>query len=388
MREGWSAIMPMLPAAGGIPGAPLRLALLLALLSVSGRAQTSPPAPVVSPEILSDRCVVFRLRAPNAKSVLLSREGGKPVPMKMDGQGVWTVTTDPLEPDIYAYSFLVDGVGIIDPMNAQVRPNLLNLLSVVHVPGASPLPWEPQPVPKGVVHKHTYTSRVADDERDFYVYTPPGYDGRAAKRYPVLYLQHGYSGDAQGWLTGAPANVILDNLIAAGKATPMLLVMSLGYGVPGIARREGPKPAELKQNYNRFREALLSEVIPQVEKSYRVAAGRDSRAIAGVSMGGAEALYTGLNAPDEFAWVGSFSAGGMPEDFSADFPALNAGAATKLRLLWIACSTDDPLIASNRKFREWLTSKGVVFTPIETPGVHSWLVWRRNFLAFVPLLFR
>jgi enterochelin esterase-like enzyme len=346
------------------------------------------PSPIASPEVLLDNRVTFRFRAPNAKDVLLAREGAQRIPMKKDDQGVWVVTTGPLEPDYYAYSFIADGVSLTDPMNSLLRPNLLNMQSVLHVPGPASLPWETYHVPHGTVHHHFYRSQVAGDERDFFVYTPPGYDARAHKLYPVLYLQHGYSGDARGVLVGAPANVILDNLIAEGKAKPMLLVMSLGYGVPGFVQRSGPDLGLIKRNYDGFRDALLTEVIPEVEKNYRVAKDRDSRALAGVSMGGAESLYVGLNAVNTFAWIGSFSAGGMLDDYQAAYPALDSKANAKLRLLWIACGTEDPLIDANRKFRDWLTSKGVQFTAIETPGRHTWMVWRRNLVAFAPLLFR
>jgi len=141
-------------------------------------------------------------------------------------------------------------------------------------------------------------------------------------------------------------------------------------------------------NYDGFRQALLAEVMPQVEFTYRVSKDRGSRALAGLSMGGAEALYVGLNAADKFAWIGAFSAGGMLDDYATAFPALDSKANDKLRLFWIACGTEDPLIVSNRKFREWLTSKGVKFTAVETPGMHTWMVWRRNLAAFAPLLFR
>jgi enterochelin esterase-like enzyme len=365
-----------------------RLAFSLLVVAISGWTQTPQgPPPVVSPEVLPGNRVVFRLRARNAKEVLLAREGARRVPMAKDTQGVWSIATDPLEPDYYGYSFIVDGVALIDPMNPMTRSNLLNAQSVVHVPGAASLPWETNRVPHGIVHHHFYRSQAVGDERDFFVYTPPGYDARATIFYPVLYLQHGYSGDARGWLNG-PSNVILDNLIAEGKARPMLLVMSLGYGVPGFVQRIGPDLSLMKRNYDGFRDALLTEVIPEVEKSYRVAKDRNSRALAGLSMGGAESLYVGLNAANVFAWIGSFSAGGMLEDYNAGYPSLDSKVNDKLRLLWIACGTDDPLIDENRKFREWLTSRGVKFTAIETPGMHTWMVWRRNLAAFAPLLFR
>jgi len=143
-----------------------------------------------------------------------------------------------------------------------------------------------------------------------------------------------------------------------------------------------------ERNMDNFRDALFTEVIPQVEREYRVIKDRNSRAIAGLSMGGAESLYTGLNAIDRFAWVGSFSAGGLGNDLSKEFPALDAKAASRLHLLWIACGTEDRLITANRQFRDYLTSKNIHFTPVETPGMHTWMVWRRNLAAFAPLLFQ
>lgn len=149
------------------------------------------------------------------------------------------------------------------------------------------------------------------------------------------------------------------------------------------------RDADLRQrNMEKFRDALLSEVIPQVEKAYRVSSDRNLRAIAGLSMGGAESLFTGLNALSRFAWVGAFSSGGLSENFDSSFPGLDSKANAQLRLLWIACGTDDRLIDTNRKFREWLKAKGVRHTDIETPGAHTWMVWRRNLAEFVPLLFQ
>jgi len=142
------------------------------------------------------------------------------------------------------------------------------------------------------------------------------------------------------------------------------------------------------RNFSKFREALLTEVLPRVESAYLVARDRDSRAIAGLSMGGSESLLTGLNTLDQFAWIGAFSSGGLPEDFEKGFPALDSRADQQLRLLWIACGTDDRLIDLNRKLRAWLASKGVRHVDIETPGAHTWMVWRRNLTAFTSLLFR
>ena len=362
---------------------------LLAAAAIPALAQQAPP--LQSPEVHPDRSVTFRFRDPNAKEVVLAREGAERVPMQKDDQGVWTITTAPLEPDFYGYEFVADGVSLIDPSNSLMKPNLLNNESEVHVPGPSSLAWEINDVPHGTVHHHFYKSGIVGDDRDFYVYTPPGYDPHAKLPYPVLYLLHGYSDDASGWTAVGRANVILDNLISQGKAKPMLIVMTLGYGAPEILDRRGPQfrnPDLRTRNMSKFRDALFTEVMPQVEKSYHAAKDRNSRAIAGLSMGGAESLYTGLNAVDRFAWIGAFSSGGLGEDFNVTFPAVNSKVNAQLRLLWIACGTDDHLIEANRKFRDWLKSKGVEFIPIETPGAHTWMVWRRNLAEFTALLFR
>jgi enterochelin esterase family protein len=346
---------------------------------------------LVTPEVHSDNSVTFHFLAPNAKEVKLEREGADPVAMQKDDQGVWSVTTAPLAPDYYGYSILVDGVRMMDPYNHLLVPNLLTPANAVHVPGPSSLPWELSDGPRGEVHHHFYKSTVCDDERDFYVYTPPGYDGSAKKTYPVLYLLHGFSDEANGWTAVGHANVIFDNLIAQGKAKPMIVVMPLGYGTMEMIRLGWGAWSHTEvrdKNFAKFREALLTEVMPKVENEYHITKDRNSRAIAGLSMGGSESLLTGLNNLDKFAWIGAFSSGGIPEEFEKDFPKLDAKANQQIRLLWIACGTEDHLITVNRKLREWLKSKGIQHTGIETPGMHTWMVWRRNLAEFAGLLFR
>jgi enterochelin esterase-like enzyme len=362
--------------------------------AVAALAQQPPPPPVFT-EVGPDHRITFRFRAPNAKEVSVAIDNMRqPLPMQKDEQGAWTVTTDPLEPDYYGYSFVADGARLIDPTNPLMKPNLLNTQSMVLVAGPASIPWQVSNVPHGVIHHHFYHSRIVGDDRDYYVYTPPGYATDRKGRYPVLYLLHGYTDDASAWTAVGRAHVILDNLIAQGKVKPMLIVMPLGYGAPEIVQ---PTPvfgaafrdASLRQrNFDRFRDALLQEVIPAVESAYRVSKDRNSRAIAGLSMGGAESLFVGLNALDRFAWVGAFSSGGLDEDFDKFFPGLDSKANSQLRLLWIACGRDDFLIDMNRKLREWLKSKDVRATELETAGAHSWQVWRRNLAEFAALLFR
>src|SRR5215472_7121401 len=228
-----------------------------------------PPPALITPEVHSDDSVTFRFRAPNAQDVRLAREGTQPIAMQKDDSGVWTVNTPPLPPDYYGYSIIVDGVRSIDPYNPLLKPNLLSTENMVHVPGPPSLPWELNDVPHGVVHHHFYRSAVANDDRDFYVYTPPGYDQSAKKTYPVLYLLHGYSDDASGWTAVGRANIILDNLIAQGKAKPMIIVMPLGYGTMEMIRVGWGgifnHPEIREQNLTKFREALLTEVMPRVD---------------------------------------------------------------------------------------------------------------------------
>jgi len=321
--------------------------------------------------------------------------GGQP--MTKDDRGVWSLTVPPLQPDLYDYLFVADGVATLDQSNAKVNPNLRNPSNVFEVRGPQPELWDVQDVPHGIVHHHFYKSAIVGDQRDYFVYTPPSYNPRGHQKYPVLYLLHGYTDDARAWTALGRANVILDNLIAERKAKPMIVVMPLGYGAPEIVM--GPRAsfngaALRKKNFDLFTQSLLKEVIPQVQSMYKVSTKRDDRAIAGLSMGGAESLLTGLNHIDTFAWVGSFSAGGLNQDFAQDFPTLNATSAARLRLLWVACGKNDryvgktPLITANRQLVAWLRSNNIPVTFVETPGMHEWPVWRKNLIQYSQLLFQ
>ncbi len=347
--------------------------------------------PLVSPEVHSDSRVTFRLRAPNAKEVRVRLETVGSKAMQKDEQGVWSFTSEPLTPDIYAYSFSVDGVQMTDPSNPLLKYNLLNTESQVHVPGPATLAWEISDVPHGVVHRHLYKSAIVGDTRPFLVYTPPGYDPMGKQTYPVLYLLHGYSDAEDAWISVGRANVILDNLLAQGKARPMLVVMPLGYGNKEVIAGGWAglrNTAVWQDSITKFRDVVLNEIIPQVEKIYRVSTDREARAIAGLSMGGTQSLSIGLSAPDRFAWIGAFSSGGLDADFGRAYPALSENINSQLRLLWIACGRQDGLIGVNQKLVEWLKFKGVKLTWIETPGGHSFMVWRRYLADFVPLLFQ
>ena len=367
---------------------------LICLVAVAGCFAQQRPPTIQSPEIETDGRVTFRYFDPAARTVVVNLEGqAKPIPMQKDEQGIWSAITSPLAPELYGYSFEADGMHRLDPMNTVIKPNLLGLSNMVHVPGTAPMRWEQQDIPHGIVHHHFYRSKVVGDNRDYYVYTPPGYDPTAAASYPVLYLLHGYSDDASAWTAVGKANLILDSLIDEGKAKPMIVVMPLGYGAPAIVQRPSGRRSPFnseslrEENLTKFQEALLDEVVPQVERAYRVDPNRNSRAVAGLSMGGAESLLTGLNHLGKFAWVGAFSAGGLGSDFATAFPHLDASANDQLHALWIACGTEDRLITANRDLIAWLKGKGINVTQVATPGRHTWMVWRHDLIEFAPLLF-
>jgi enterochelin esterase family protein len=309
--------------------------------------------------------------------------------MARDARGIWSVTTEKLAPEIYGYSFTVDGVHQLDPLNTDTRNNALFLSNNVLVPGATPEPWEVQAIPHGSVTHHVFTTKQVEGlpagQADYYVYTPPGYDARRAETYPVLYLLHGWSDRADGWTTTGHADRILDALIDAGKAKPIVVVMPLGYGTMrtlASGRGQGDFETLLYRNTDGFVRTLLQEVMPQVERKYHVRSDRDGRAVAGLSMGGLESVTIGLAHTERFAWIGSFSGA-----FLEPAPPAITPEQAKLRLLWIACGTEDGLLSDNRSEIMGLKRKGFAVNAVETPGMHTWMVWRDNLVHFAPLLF-
>ncbi|ADV83427.1 esterase [Terriglobus saanensis] len=342
----------------------------------------------ISPEVQPNGSVTFRIAAPNAKEVVVSVEDAN-MPMAQDAAGLWTLTTQPYSPEIYSYRFRIDGSYVLDTQNPTIQTNLQELVNTFTIPGNPPMPWEIQAIPHGEINHHFYTTSVVlnapANQDEYYVYTPPGFDAKAKIRYPVLYLLHGYSDGADGWLSAGRANDIFDSLIATGKAKPMIVVMTLGYGNLAVLK-PGRTPALNIQNIDLFQAMLLTEILPRVEAEYPVIGDRDHRAIAGLSMGGGESLLTGLNHTDLFAWIGTFSAGLNPATL-AKLPTVTPQKAN-LRLLWMACGVDDALLKPNRAAIATLKAQGLPVTAIETPGHHQWPVWRDNLIHFTPLLFQ
>lgn len=348
----------------------------------------------VSPLVHADGSITFLFPAGHVKRVVLEIGGLAPSPLAKRADGLWQVTVGPLPPGIYNYAFNVDGVRVLDPLNPWTKKNLFYSASLVLVPGKPASLWQDMAVPHGAVAEHFYHSKVVADNRNYYVYTPPGYDPRAAKTYPVLYLLHGYSDVASAWTKMGRANFIMDNLIQQGKATPMIMVMPLGYGDDSIVSRTTANvsdPKLLLRNIEMFQKSLFSEIMPRINREYRVASGPQNTAIAGLSMGGGEALVVGLNNLDKFAWIGGMSSycGTAGPDFKSIFPKLNPHDNARLRLLWVSCGRQDPLVGTaNRNLDAWLTGQKIKFREVWTPGGHQWRVWRNNLGNLAPMLFK
>ncbi len=354
---------------------------LLALL-VAGLLTAQAPAPdgTVSPEVHADRTVTFRLKAPKAVDVTLYGDWmpvGKPQPMTKGPDGIWTITTQPLEANGHLYWFNLDGLAIADPINPVVKLRQRTSASLVEVPAATPAAWEVRHVPHGAVVTAWHASTVLQRTERFVVYLPPGYEKGNAK-YPVLYLVHGSGDVPESWTGAGHANFILDNLIADGKAKPMIVVMPAGHSLP-FGTQAGPQSS----NNSLFESYLTKELIPAVEGKYRVAAGSANRALAGLSMGGRHTIYTGFRHAALFGALGIFSPG-LPRD--TDPVALHPS----IPLVWVARGDSDSTVNYSR-VKSWAEDleKARLKAKFTTyPGAHTWPVWRVSLTDFLPLLFR
>ena len=345
---------------------------------------SSPSSPLVS----MMGAVTFNLQAPDAKEVLLSSQFLKePVPMKKGRNGLWTITVTPEKRDIYPYNFIVDGVSISDPLNKDIFPNETFKASLVEIPAMPPLRFGPesnrQPqaeegvpygirdVPHGKVTHCTYRSTVLNDWRPLVVYTPAGYEA-SDKEYPVLYLISGTTDTEETWYKVGKLNTILDNLIAAGKAEPMVVVMP--YGNMGTT----PMPTSMAATkmYATFAKELTECIMPYVQRNFRLVNDRDHRAIAGFSRGGGQALFTALSNPDKFAWLASYSAYLTPEMMDTCFPQYGANPSLinqGFKLLWYGVGTEDFLYEQVVKNRDYLDRKGIRHEDLTTGGGHTWM---------------
>jgi enterochelin esterase family protein len=313
--------------------------------------------------------------------------------MERTEDGVWSVTTPPAVPGFHYYWLVMNGVAVNDPGSETYfgygRPT-----SGVEVPDPEADFYDARDVPHGDVRALWYHSKVTRKLRRALVYTPPGYDADTARRYPVLYLQHGAGEDERGWTTQGRANFILDNLIATGAARPMIVVMDNGYAErSGFQPSPGAGSGRPRFDFSGFEAVLLEELVPKVDATYRTLAGREHRALAGLSMGSMQALQVGLAHPDTFAWLGAFS---LPPIGSFDVATSYGGVFrdanafnAKMRLLWLGAGTAEERFAeAARSVHKALDQAGVKHVLFESQGTsHEWQTWRRSLHDFAPRLF-
>ncbi len=352
--------------------------------STSSKAPARPAEPPQfhSPEISSGNRVTFRIFHPHAHQVELRGEwnGRQPAPLSRDEQGLWSTTTEPLEPGIYEYSLRVDEIPTLDLKN----PNLKGQSNLLLVPAAKPAFYETQAGPKGTLHVHHYDSQASHTTRRAHVYTPPGYESSKSS-FPVLYLLHGMGDDDAGWSSFfGRANVILDNLINTGEAAPMIVVMPHGHISHNERDLHGAEASQVLEA------DLLGDLMPLVEQSYRLKKGRDNRAMAGLSMGGGQTVVIGLKHPELFSAYGVFSAGiwaQNPEPFQDSIATFKRSRARN-DLLWIGCGTNDFVFDRCQVLLAELRKKNIRFTYHEDSTDHSWPTWRDYLHRLAPLLFK
>ncbi|WP_050026045.1 esterase [Verrucomicrobium sp. BvORR034] len=367
---------------------------LLFAISLTARAQTpsapetrSAPAPIISPEInKDDHSVTFRLKAPNAKSVTLRGQWDKsPLPLTRAEDGIWSGSFPSVPPGVWEYSFEADGLSLLDPGNPAIKPSREPRSSILHIPSSPPAAWDFQDVPHGTVHQHTYFSKALGRPRELVVYTPPTLVRGSTDPLPLLVLQHGSGDNQQTWVTHGKAHWILDHLIATGKARPMIVLMLDGHP---LGKTSPQDPNRRAAALEAFRRELFEDALPLVETQYPVAKEASKRAIAGLSMGGGQALSIGLSHLDRFAWIGAFSAGPADEKVTAPLLADVASTNAKLRLLWIGCGVDDRALQRNEAFIAQLKTGGIQHEWHATPGAHTWPIWRTYLADFLPRLFQ
>ena len=351
------------------------------------------------PRVHADLRVTFRIKAPDPRKVQLQPGGddnglGKgPLDMTRGDDGTWTITTEPAVPGFHYYWFLVDGLAVNDPAS-ETFFGWAKETSGVEVPEKGVDFYSAKDVPDGDVRFHSYYSKTTAAWRRAVVYTPAEYDRNMSARYPVLYLQHGSGEDERGWANQGRAGFILDNLIAEGKAKPMIVVMEQGY-----ASAPGPAPSAPAQGRGAaqpslFEQVVIGDLIPMIDAAYRTLADREHRAMAGLSMGGGQALQIALTHLDKFAWIGSFSS---PLRATLDLKTAYSGAfadpaafSKNVHLLWFGAGTAEAqMLKPALAMHDALETVGIKSVFYQSPGTaHEWLTWRRDLHEFVPLLFR
>ena len=391
----------------------LSVCLLLGVMTYAQQALWG-MAPVVSPEIHDDNTVTFRLQAPKAVRVQVTGDFLPPIPvqtprgvweasgiadLKEGKDGVWEFTTpEPLGPELYSYSFIVDGLKMLDPANVYINRDVATVTNVFLIGGGRADLYKVNDVPHGTVSRIWYDSPTLGMKRRLTVYTPAGYE-TSGKRYPVFYLLHGMGGDEEAWIALGRTSQILDNLIAQGKAEPMIVVMTNGNAsqeaAPGESKDNFKAPSmNLPKTMEGSFETAFPDVVKFIDKTYRTKANKKNRAIAGLSMGGYHSLHISKQYPDMFNYVGLFSAAIMPDQkvkspIYDDFDQkLATQFAKKPALYWIGIGKTDFLYQANTDYRKLLDERGYKYEYYESEGGHIWRNWRIYLTEFAPKLFK
>ena len=379
--------------------------LLLIVVTLNAIAQFRMPKRILSPEITPDNKITFRVFAPEAKKVTIGGNWmsgmGTQVEMMRNDTGMYQLTIDPLPSEMYSYSYFVDGVKTVDPNNTIVVRDGTRNESMFMVPGDKANLYAVGDVPHGTLQKVWYSSPTLSLTRLMYVYTPAGYN-ESNEKLPVFYLLHGGGGDEDAWTTLGRTPQILDNLIASGKAKPMIVVMTNGN--PGDAASPGAAPAKgvyagqnstVGMGSGKFEESLVRDVIPFIEKNYRVIANKDNRAVSGLSMGGIQTLYLSNNHPEMFSYFGVMSMGlvdmsrfGGKNDPQERIKGLEKLKASHPKLYWIGCGKEDFLFQSVQDLRKFLDENKFPYEYRESEGGHTWTNWRIYLSEFAPRLFK
>lgn len=387
----------------------LLLALILAVTAYVSVAQTTTnaiPSPqgkpattnipgVQYPKILPDNKVFFRVKAPEAQRVQIDLL--KKYDLLKDTGGFWIVTTEIIPEGFHYYSLLIDGVPVVDPAS-QTFYGMGRMASGIDIPDNDMEYYQVKNVPHGQVRMVNYYSEITKAWRRAFVYTPPAYDENTSKKYPVLYLQHGSGEDETGWYNQGKMDLILDNLIAEGKAVPMIVVMDRGYATDPTRQASPPAagaPASMSNNV--FSEVLVKEIIPMVEKKFRALSGREQRAMAGLSMGGFQTFQTTMNNLDKFAYIGGFSGAGFLQagtDITQMYNGALANASdfnNKVKLVYLSIGTTEPqrMYTGVKNFHEALEKANIKHVYYESPNTaHEWQTWRRSLRQFASLIFK
>ncbi len=379
----------------------MSIVIILSLFVIQVNAQNRRGPSVVSPEIKSDNSVTFRLLAPDAAKVTMTGNWmpgwGTQVEMAKGDSGIWLVTTEVLPPEFYTYAFFVDGVKTLDLVNPLVVRDGTRFENYFIVPGEESDVYTVKDVPHGMLSKVWYPSPSLEKTRRMYVYTPPGYS-ESNDKYPVFYLLHGAGGDEDAWTTLGRAPYILDNLIAEGKAKPMIVVMTNGNAWSSAAPGDEPKmestPDFSQMARGGFEKSLVNDVVPYIENHYRVLTDKGNRAIAGLSMGGMHTQTITNTNPGMFGYIGVMSMGLMnnsrwgnynEEEHKKQIKALQDSG---LKLYWIGVGKDDFLYESVTNLRKFYDDLGFKYEYMETPGGHTWTNWRIYLAELAPKLFK